>query len=265
MSQAVRRTTAGKGIDPKDMVMLAYGGNGPVFAAIQAEELGIDRVLVPKASPAFSALGTLVANPSIDEERSYIAPAGNLDIDKMKALWRELGERVDKYFADANFAREEVLATYQIKMRYPGQNSSLTFDVETRRGPQDLSFVDEGIGHRAIEAFNQRHREEFGHVREGEIPELTGVRLVTHVATPSPSVTQGFSAPTIAAKPSASRRANLGTGYQEIDVFLDTGLRPGHEVTGPAIIEETFTTIVVYPGWKAHVDDAGDYELTRVH
>ena len=75
MTQAVRRTTAGKGIDPNDMVMLAYGGNGPVFAAIQAQELGIDRVLVPKASPAFSALGTLVANPSIDEERSYIAPA----------------------------------------------------------------------------------------------------------------------------------------------------------------------------------------------
>ena len=73
--QGVRRTTAGKGIDPKDMVMLAYGGNGPVFAAIQAQELGIDKVLVPKASPTFSALGTLVANPSIDEERSYIAPA----------------------------------------------------------------------------------------------------------------------------------------------------------------------------------------------
>ena len=56
MSQAVRRTTAGKGIDPREMVMLAYGGNGPVFAAIQADDLGIEKVLVPKASPAFSAL-----------------------------------------------------------------------------------------------------------------------------------------------------------------------------------------------------------------
>jgi N-methylhydantoinase A len=47
-------------------------------------------------------------------------------------------------------------------------------------------------------------------------------------------------------------------------VFLGSDLKPGHEVVGPAIIEETFTTIVVYPGWRAHVDDAGDYELTRV-
>jgi N-methylhydantoinase A len=60
--------------------MLAYGGNGPAFAGIQAEDLGIDRVLVPKASPTFSALGTLVADPAIDEERSYIAPADSLDV-----------------------------------------------------------------------------------------------------------------------------------------------------------------------------------------
>src|SRR3546814_13246647 len=77
MSQAVRRTVAGKGHDPKDMAMLAYGGNGPVFAAVQAEDLGIERGLVPKASPTFSALGTLVAPPSIDEERSHIVPVGS--------------------------------------------------------------------------------------------------------------------------------------------------------------------------------------------
>src|SRR3546814_12131613 len=75
---AVRRRVAGKGDDPKDMVMLAYGGNGPVFAAVQAEDLGIERVLVPKASPTFSAHGTLVANPSIDEERTHIVPVGSL-------------------------------------------------------------------------------------------------------------------------------------------------------------------------------------------
>src|SRR3546814_17320128 len=69
MSQAVRRPVAGKGHDPKDMVMLAYGGNGPVFAAVQAEDLGLERVLVPQASPTFSALGTLVANQRRSAER----------------------------------------------------------------------------------------------------------------------------------------------------------------------------------------------------
>jgi N-methylhydantoinase A len=68
----------------------------------------------------------------------------------------------------------------------------------------------------------------------------------------------------VAARAARTRRANLGGGYRETHVFLGSHLRPGHEVVGPAIVEETFTTIVVYPGWRAQVDDAGDYELTRV-
>jgi N-methylhydantoinase A len=264
MSQAVRRTTAGKGIDPKDMVMLAYGGNGPVFAAIQADDLGIEKVLVPKASPAFSALGTLASKPSIDEERSCIAPAANLDLHKLRALWSELDERAGKYFAEAGYARGDVTARYQMNMRYPGQNWALTFDISVNKGLADLSFVDARVGPQAIEAFNKRHMEEFGHVREGELPETTGVRLVTYVETPAPSVKRGFTARTAVAKAARTRRANLGAGYKQTDIFRGSDLQPGNEVVGPAIIEETFTTIVVYPGWKALVDDAGDYELTRV-
>jgi N-methylhydantoinase A len=264
MSQAVRRTTAGKGIDPRAMVMLAYGGNGPVFAAIQADELGIERVLVPKASPAFSALGTLAAVPSIDEERSYISVADTADLEKLRSLWRELDERAGKYFAEAGFPRNEVTARYQMKMRYPGQNWPLTFDIRTHEGLGDLSFVDSHLGLRAIELFNARHMQEFGHVREGEMPEITGVRLVTGVETPSPRVIRGFEAAPVVVKAARTRRANLGDGFKETGIYRGADLLPGHQVIGPAIIEETFTTIVVYRGWKAHVDDAGDYELTKI-
>lgn len=264
MSQGVRRITAGKGIDPKDMVMLAYGGNGPAFAAIQAEDLGIERVLVPKASPTFSALGTLVANPRIDEERSYVAPASAVDTERLKVLWKEIESRAEKYFTDAHFSADEVTANYQVNMRYPGQNWSLLFDMQTNKGLHDLSFIDGSFGEKAVAAFNERHMQEYGHVREGEEPEIIGVRLATSVETPSPIVGKGFTAAAGAAEATKRRRVNLGQGYQETDIFSGAGLKPGHEVTGPAIIEETFTTIVVYPGWKATVDDAGDYELSRV-
>jgi N-methylhydantoinase A len=264
MSEGVRRITAGKGIDPQDMVMLAYGGNGPAFAAIQAEDLGIDRVLVPKASPAFSALGMLVANPNIDEERSYVAPANSLDTEKLKSMWRDLSDRAVKYFTDANFAVGDVAVQYQINMRYPGQNWALTFDIHEGRGLGDLSFVDKAIGGKAIEAFNRRHMEEYGHVREDEVPEITGVRLVTSIVTASPVVGKGMSAQRTAPKAAKTRAANLGHGYQETRVFLGADLAPGHQISGPAIVEETFTTIVVYPGWTLHVDDSGDYELTRI-
>jgi N-methylhydantoinase A len=148
-------------------------------------------------------------------------------------------------------------------MRYPGQNGALTFDIQVSQGIGDLAFVDDGIGQRAIEIFNRRHREEYGHIREHEVPEITGVRLASSVATASPMVASGFTAAATPARVAKTRRANLGSGFCETDIFLGAELESGHEITGPAIIEETFTTIVVNPGWKALVDDAGDYELRR--
>ncbi len=263
MSQGVRRTTAGKGIDPKDLVMLAYGGNGPAFAAIQAEDLGINTVLIPKASPTFSALGTLVANPMIDEERSVIVKASELDLDKLRRLWEELCNRAEKYFTDAQFSKDEVVANYQFNMRYPGQNFTLTFDIQANGKLHDFSFINDTIGARATEMFNARHMEEYNHIRENEVPEVTGVRLASHVVTASPSVVTGHSAKAGEAKPAKTRRANLGQGFADTPIYLGNDLAPGMSINGPAIIEETFTTIVVYPGWIARLDDAGDYELVR--
>ena len=106
--------------------------------------------------------------------------------------------------------------------------------------------------------------EEYGHIREGEVPEITGVRLATSVATSSPVVSHRFNAPTVNAGSARTRRVNLGDGFRETGIFVGSELGPGHEVIGPAIIAENFTTIVVYPGWKALVHDAGDYELRLV-
>jgi len=193
-----------------------------------------------------------------------MTPADVADIAKLRALWTELADRAAKYFTDASFARGDVVANYQLNMRYPGQNFSLTFDVQSDGALHDLSFLDDTIGARAIALFNERHMAEYHHIREHEVPEITGVRLSSHVATPSPAASGGYSASGAAPIPAKSRRANLGKGFADTPIYLGTELKPGQEVTAPAIIEETFTTIVVYPGWKARVDDAGDYELVKV-
>jgi len=158
-----------------------------------------------------------------------------------------------------------VKAIYQMNLRYPGQNWSLTVDMAHKTGARDLSFVDASIGQKAIDAFNKLHAAEFGHIREGEVPEVTGVRLTTSVDTPAPTINKGFTAKKVIAKPNKTRRANLGQGFKDTPIFHGPDLKPGYEVMGPAVIEETFTTIVVYPGWKADMDDAGDYELTKVN
>jgi len=148
-------------------------------------------------------------------------------------------------------------------MRYPGQNFSLTFDVQGGGKLGDLSFLDESIREKAAALFNERHMAEYNHIREHEVPEVTGVRLASHVVTPSPTAAGGYTASAAAPKPAKTRRANLGNGFADTPIYLGTELQPGQEVAAPAIIEESFTTIVVYPGWKARVDDAGDYELVK--
>jgi N-methylhydantoinase A len=263
MTQAVRRVTAGKGIDPRELAMLAYGGNGPVFAAIQAQELGIRRVLVPKASPAFSALGALAAQPSIDEERSYLVAARRADVERLRELWQGLDERAEGFFRAAGFRREDLVARYRLNLRYPGQNWALPVDVAEVKGPRNLSFATEEMRDLVIERFHQRHQDEYGHARAGEEPEITGVRLAASVEVPKPRFGAGTSAARRAAEPRHTRRANLGQGFGETAVYRGPDLAPGHVVPAPAVIEESFTTIVVYPGWEAAVDDAGDYVLTR--
>jgi N-methylhydantoinase A len=263
MTQAVRRLTAEKGTDPRDLAMLAYGGNGPLFAGIQAQELGIDRVVIPKASPTFSALGALVADPGIDEERSYLASASHADLGRLRQLWQELDERAESFLSSAGFRRDAVTARYQLNLRYPGQNWSLAIEVAAQRGPRDLSFADDSLRERVVAAFHDLHQQEYGHARSAEEPEITGVRLQTRAEIPKPAFRSGFDSASRSAQPATRRRANLGDGFAEVDVYRGPELQPGDRVTSPAIIEETFTTIAVYPGWEAIVDDAGDYLLRR--
>ncbi len=263
MTQAVRRTTAERGLDPRDLSMLAYGGNGPVFAAIQAQELGIDRVLVPKSSPTFSAVGALAAKPIIDEERAYLVGLAEADAQRLRALWQELDEHAEGFFSAAGFDRSTVEAQYKLNLRYPGQNWSLSVDVATVAGPRDLSFVTDSLPAEMIEQFHARHDAEYGHRRELEAPEITGVRLVISAPIPAPEFHAGTDAKPRQATPKGTRRANLGEGFADTPIYQGPDLAPGDFVEAPGIIEETFTTIVVYPGWTCRVDDAGDYQLER--
>ena len=263
MTQAVRRLTAEKGTDPSDLSMLAYGGNGPVFAAIQAQELGISRVLVPKASPMFSALGALVARPSIDEERSYLAPASSVDLDRLSTLWRELDERAERFLGAAGNPGVARKRLYQVNLRYPGQNWALAVEAGRVDGAPDHSFVDESLRGAMQDAFHERHREEYGHARLQEEPEVTGVRLLAWVDLETPGFDGGRAKDLGEPDAFSKRRANLGQGFSETSVYRGAELAPGHRIEAPAIIEETFTNIVVYPGWRAVVDGAGDYVLER--
>ena len=192
-----------------------------------------------------------------------LTPARTADALRLRMLWAELDERAERHLAAAGFSRAEVTARYQVNLRYPGQNWSLAIDAAIQCGASDLSFASDALPGRVIELFHARHEDEYGHARLGEEPEITGVRLLTHADTPKPVFGGGQQAPRREAEPASLRSANLGDGFKDTAIFHGPSLAPGDVIRSPAIIEETFTTIVVYPGWEASLDDAGDYVLTR--
>jgi N-methylhydantoinase A len=148
-----------------------------------------------------------------------------------------------------------------VNLRYPGQNWSLAVEAASVRGAQDLSFAGAALLPALVERFHRRHEEEYGHRRAAEEPELTGVRLTASADVAGPRFGAGNAAPRREPAPARWRRANLGRGFEETAIHHGPSLQPGDLVRAPAVIEETFTTIAVYPGWEAHVDDAGDYWL----
>src|SRR5204863_2278813 len=122
MANAVRKVLSTHGADPRDLAMIAYGGNGPVHAWAQAPELGIHRILVPKAAPAFSALGLLVADYLVDLVRAYVTPLSQVDIRRVRTLMGELLDEAAKELEPANLETDQTTTDLFAQMCYPGQN-----------------------------------------------------------------------------------------------------------------------------------------------
>jgi N-methylhydantoinase A len=141
MADAIRRISALRGVDPRGLTMVAYGGNGPVHATAQADELGIATVLVPKTAPAFSALGQLLSDQLIDELRAYITPMRRADIEHINALLAEMEQSARATLAERRGTHRRVEVHRFANLCYPGQTFDMAVPIVPRRGRLDQKGV----------------------------------------------------------------------------------------------------------------------------
>jgi N-methylhydantoinase A len=238
MAQAVRVVTVERGIDPRDMALVAFGGAGPLHAAQIADELGMRRVVVPNASGVLSALGLVVSERRRDLVESVLLAGDRLTRENVAAVVRRLGERGREELGEAD---AELRAGYDL--RYAGQAFELTIPGELEPDPGELR-----------RAFDRAHDDRYGYADPEAALELVTVRVA--VALPGEDLRPAEAA---AAEKRGTRRVRFGDEMRDATV-LSAGEAA---VDGPAIFELPGSTLVVPPGWRAQASaDAVSVERT---
>ena len=249
MAQALRRlVSTQRGIDPTPFTLVAYGGGGPLHAAMVAEEVGIRTVLVPWAPGLTSAFGLLVADVTVDLVRTVLQDLTDetLDATRVASLAEEWRAAAAAHGLDDGRYRVEI----GVDLRYRGQAFELTVWGDDR--PRDAAAL--------REAFEGLHRQRYGYSRARLPVEAVNyrVRLVEEVGDVAMAPAyEGVAAP-------AERGEIFIAGAPREAVFLSrAGLGTGAAIEGPAVIEEDTATTLVPPGWRAQVTPAGDLLLQR--
>jgi N-methylhydantoinase A len=248
---------AGYGADPRDLAMIAYGGNGGVHAWAVADELGIDTVLVPRSAPVFSAVGLLVADHRVDLQRSHTQPLSTVDPQQLQKLLDELTDDAFEELAPTGLASVSISVQPYVQMSYAGQNFDMS--VPPPAVPLDDASLLDLTG-----AFHDLHEADRGFAFRNQEPVVRGVRVVATGSTPKPGrlAEPGGGASREAAR-TGQRDARFGDGYVSAPTYDGERLGCGSLVAGPALIEERFTVVVVPPGWSAEVTDHSSVRLQR--
>ena len=254
MANAIRKASAQRGVDPRPLTLVVFGGNGPVHAGMQAAELSIRRILVPKLSPTFSALGLLLTDHVVDEMRSYVTPVGAVDLPRANALLTEMEAAARTALAGGK--RRRVRCERLAALCYPGQ----TFDMSVPlagRGPLTTA----GLA-KTVERFHQMHEELHTYASRDQEPILRGLRVKAVAIEAKPALPTRRRTSRRATR-LGTRRAFFEGAFVPTPRYAGPELGPGQSLRGPAIVEEPFTTIVVYPGQHATIDPYGNYVIER--
>jgi N-methylhydantoinase A len=256
MANATRKVLAGHGADPRDLALIAYGGNGAVHAWAIGTELGIRRVVVPKVAPAFSALGVLVADYVVDMVRAYVTPLSQLDLGRVHGLMQELLDEVTKELQPTGLRDDDVERVLSAQMCYPGQNFDMSVPV-----PEGTALDEPGLLDLA-ERFHDQHETERGFCFRNQQPVVRGIRVVARGKTPKPDhLAEAGTVVDLDAARKGHRPAYFGDGFVDTPVYDGLALAPGVDIDGPALIEEPFTVVVVPPGARCTLDQLGNFEL----
>jgi N-methylhydantoinase A len=244
MARAIRSATVERGHDPREFGLVAFGGAGPMHAGALAADLDIGTVVVPPACGVLSAYGLLAADEKHDAVRTHRVALEDVDPERVGDLYEGLESEVLDEARDVESASVQRHADLQ----YAGQSFELPVEVGDAFRPA-----------RIAERFHDVHESKYGY-RMDEPVTLVNLRV---------TATSERSDPTVAHEstdegPSEVREARFDDGtVHETPVYRRTALPTDRTLTGPAVVEQAESTVVVPPEWTADVRADGALVLTE--
>ena len=254
MGDLIRKSTIEQGHDPRECILVAYGGAGPTHAAFYGHEIGSKAILVLADSTAFSAEGMLTCDITHTEQvsRQLATPIGAAELAEMNETYRGLEERVLAQFAREGVPAENVTLARTLGVRYRLQVHTIDVDV-------DLGELTEA----SIARITARFEERYGHLYgEGALLAGGGLEFETHRVVGTRAL-ERITFPVHEGGDSDASAAITGEreAYFEPDGFRATPIYDGHRLVagnilaGPAIVQRMGDSVVIPPDYEAVVDE----------
>jgi N-methylhydantoinase A len=257
MADQITEVATRRGHDVRDFTLVAGGGAGPVHAASIADLLHMPRVVVPPIAATYSAFGMFAMDVGRNYARSYIGRATMLDLARVNALYAEMEQEATAAFGEMGVDPGSITFARTADLRYVGQ----FHEVEVEVPPGD---VGEAAIAATIDNFHERHLQLYTFNMTWQAIEFLTYRL--RATTPKAPFELTRIDPTEGDVSRALKRHRMvwwdGEG-RETPVYDGALLRAGDRFPGPAVIEETTTTVVVPPAYALEVDSYRNYVMTR--
>ena len=258
MVNALRRISVQRGYDPRDFVLVAFGGAGPVHANRLAAELEIPTTLIPMSPGIFSAMGLLVTDLKHDYSVTLIERLENLDLEGLEAAYQGMEDQGRQALLREGVRPEDIAFQRQVDMRYVGQSYELP--IPLGGGQFDAARLS-GVQ----EQFHQEHERAYGFNAPEEPMEVVTLRVtaIGNISKPRLRELEQNGADLGQAQ-RATRPIYFAEseGFTECPIYGRYQLGPGSVIKGPAVVEEMDSTTVIHPGYTATVDKFGNIFLT---
>ncbi len=260
MVNGIRRVSVERGYDPRDFVLVGAGGATAAHITALAREMGIDTIILPKLASGLCAFGQIIS----DVKYNYMATAP-LRLDnaaafrKIDGLYKQIEKQGVAHLENDGFSRKSIDVRRSIDMRYVGQVHECTVDIGTFE-------INGKTIDKVKDAFHKRHEELYTYSERHNAVEVVNIESTLYGRIDKPKAPKLATGGTAAKALKGYRKAIFAaSGKATKTPIYDGGkLGAGASLTGPAIIEEVTTTIVIEPGWKAKLDASGSYVITRM-